>query len=506
MPRGEDARFEVRASGAPPYRYAWLVDDRLAPADTNRVLTLDTVGLADDGTVVRAIVTNAFGADTSAPARLTVTANSRPVLTIGQPLPTQRYAAGERLSFAGAGVDAEDGDLAPAALRWRVDFHHDDHTHPVTREAGVASGYIDIPTVGEVSDNVFYRVTLSAADADGLPGTTYVDVQPRKATLRFVTEPAGLELNADGYTEAAPFTLASVVGLERSVQAPHAQRVGGASYTFDSWDDGARGPVRYYTVGETAEQTFTARYVRVPEGEGTGLTARFYAGELGADGPVLVERVDSTIDFNWGWEAPAPGVPADGFSAVWTGLLEAPYAGDYTLTTATNDGVRLYVDGQLLIDDWEYQELSYHSVTVSLAAGQRVPVRMEAFDWIRESVAQLAWSHPRLPAGIVPRAYLYPEGTASTPGTTSPQLLVRPVGELDQQLVAFIQLPAGAGSGEVGCRLVDALGRAHGEVRVVADEAFALRALPFGALAPGLYHLQVRFETQVVGVPVVVGG
>ena len=180
--------------------------------------------------------------------------------------------------------------------------------------------------------------------------------------------------------------------------------------------------------------------------------------------------------------------------------------GDYTLTTATNDGVRLYVDGQLRIDDWEYQELSYHSVTVSLAAGQRVPVRMEAFDWIRESVAQLAWSHPRLPAGIVPRAYLYPEGTASTPGTTSPQLLVRPVGELDQQLVAFTPLPAGAGSGGVGCRLVDALGRAHGEVRVVADEAFALRALPFGALAPGLYHLQVRFETQVVGVPVVVGG
>lgn len=76
----------------------------------------------------------------------------------------------------------------------------------------------------------------------------------------------------------------------------------------------------------------------------------YFASRTPSTAPVLV-RNDSKIDFNWGSAAPAPGLPANDFSVRWTRTL--PFeAGDYRFYARSDDGVRLWVDGWLVVDEW----------------------------------------------------------------------------------------------------------------------------------------------------------
>lgn len=99
---------------------------------------------------------------------------------------------------------------------------------------------------------------------------------------------------------------------------------------------------------------------------------------------------DARIDFNWGYGAPAPGIPSDGFSIRWTRTV--PFgAGTYRFTTSTDDGVRLWVNGHLLIDRWHDQPLRAHSGTIYLSG--KVPVMMEYYENRGVAAARLAWEY-----------------------------------------------------------------------------------------------------------------
>ena len=144
-------------------------------------------------------MTNSAGSTTSNAATLTVLNNLAPTATINTPGAGSKYSAGTTLSFSGSGTDPEDGTLAPAALRWRIDFHHDTHTHPAMLEtSGIAAGTFAIPNSGEVSANVWYRVYLTATDSAGLSTTSFVDVTPNTAMITLSTVPAGLRVTLDG--------------------------------------------------------------------------------------------------------------------------------------------------------------------------------------------------------------------------------------------------------------------------------------------------------------------
>jgi hypothetical protein len=66
-----------------------------------------------------------------------------------------------------------------------------------------------------------------------------------------------------------------------------------------------------------------------------------------------VARLDGTVNFDWVNNSPHPALLADGFSARWTGQVTAPSSGVYTFYTQSDDGVRLWLGGQLLIDNWK---------------------------------------------------------------------------------------------------------------------------------------------------------
>jgi hypothetical protein len=106
------------------------------------------------------------------------------------------------------------------------------------------------------------------------------------------------------------------------------------------------------------------------------------------EGAPALTRVDTALDYNWGLESPAAGLPADDFSARWTQPLYFT-SGNYLFTTVTDDGVRLWIDGRLLIDAWRPMR-GARSAAVSLEQGTH-EVRMEYFERGGAATARLTW-------------------------------------------------------------------------------------------------------------------
>jgi hypothetical protein len=104
--------------------------------------------------------------------------------------------------------------------------------------------------------------------------------------------------------------------------------------------------------------------------------------------PALV-RNDQRIDFDWGGGAPASGLPADNFSVRWTRNVEFDSA-TYRFHVFVDDGARLWVDGQLLIDSW-YDHMA-HEVTAehSLVKGTH-SVRVEYYEHTDQAQIRLWW-------------------------------------------------------------------------------------------------------------------
>ncbi|MCO5170525.1 MAG: Ig-like domain-containing protein [Planctomycetes bacterium] len=131
-------------------------------------------------------------------------------------------------------------------------------------------------------------------------------------------------------------------------------------------------------------------------------TASNGAGLDGAYFPAIdftgtpVRRVDAQVNFDWGTGSPAAGIPADGFSARWTGKVRVTAAGAYTFFTRTDDGVRLWINGALVIDRFVNQGPTEHaSPAITLAAGDH-DIRMDYFENTGGAVAELRWSSPAL--------------------------------------------------------------------------------------------------------------
>ncbi|MGD2095434.1 MAG: PA14 domain-containing protein [Phycisphaerales bacterium] len=146
---------------------------------------------------------------------------------------------------------------------------------------------------------------------------------------------------------------------------------------------------------------------------GVGIRGNYYRGMSLIN--LVLTRIDPKIDFNWGDPgSPDPSVGDDNFSVRWTGEVGAQYTETYTFYTNTDDGVRLWVNGQLLVDAWEDQSTE-NSGTIDLVAGQTYSIVMEYYENGGGAAAQLSWSSPSTPKQIVPTYVLTPPVKASSP-------------------------------------------------------------------------------------------
>jgi len=147
-------------------------------------------------------------------------------------------------------------------------------------------------------------------------------------------------------------------------------------------------------------------------GTSGGAKAQYFDGKDLAGVPVLT-RIEPTINVNSAGDV-VPG-HADNLSARWTANLEAPFTETYTLITTTDDGVKLWFDGRLVIDNWTDHGTTDNSANVDLVAGQVYSIRMEWYEATGGAVAQLSWESPSLSRQIVPQGWLQPPVRAAGP-------------------------------------------------------------------------------------------
>ena len=147
-----------------------------------------------------------------------------------------------------------------------------------------------------------------------------------------------------------------------------------------------------------------------------GLLAEYFVDYL----DLAVTRVEPSLDHDWGDAAPVAGVPADRFSARWTGFLVAPKSGSYQLAIENDDGARVWIDGKRVIDDWHGHFVTRNVATVTLEAGVAVPIRVDYFELDLKASLRLMWSSAGLAEEIVPTDRLRPADAPSGLGGPKP--------------------------------------------------------------------------------------
>jgi hypothetical protein len=132
-----------------------------------------------------------------------------------------------------------------------------------------------------------------------------------------------------------------------------------------------------------------------------GLTGTYFPA-VNLTGTAVV-RIDPRIDMDWAsGNPPLAGIGSDNFSVRWTGFVTAPATATYTIYTQTDDGVRVWIGGTPLVDQWVGQAETEHSGTIALVAGQATPITVEYFEATGDAVARLLWSTPTLAKTVIP--------------------------------------------------------------------------------------------------------
>jgi len=151
-------------------------------------------------------------------------------------------------------------------------------------------------------------------------------------------------------------------------------------------------------------------------GSGTGLLGSYWSNTTSAiftnltfTNPPTLVRTDAMVNFNFGSAGPAPSVGKSNYAVRWTGCVQPQFSEPYTFYTTSDDGVLLYINGQLVINDWVNQAATIQSNTINLTAQQLYNIELEYF-YSNDNGGQvsLAWSGPSIPQAIIPQTQLYP--------------------------------------------------------------------------------------------------
>ncbi|HEX6766435.1 MAG TPA: glycoside hydrolase family 3 N-terminal domain-containing protein, partial [Polyangiaceae bacterium] len=118
--------------------------------------------------------------------------------------------------------------------------------------------------------------------------------------------------------------------------------------------------------------------LRTPDGK-PGLSGEYFSNRTLSGAPAL-RRIEATLDFPWGNGAPAAGLPSDDFSARFTGKLVPKTSGNYVLQVTGDDGVRLSLDGKVVLEDWSDHAPRPRAAVITLEAGRPYDFLLEFYE------------------------------------------------------------------------------------------------------------------------------
>ncbi len=300
-------------------------------------------------------------------------------------------------------------------FEWFTELHHNNHFHAEPGDNN-ASTTATLTPVGCDGATYFYRIKLQVTDPAGLSSTYQKDIYPNctglEQTITF--DPLADKLTIDPPMQLIASSSSGLPIIFHVISGPAS--ITGNTLTLS----GTPGIVTVralqsgndtYAPAIPIDHVFTVN----PAG-GTGLTGNYF-NNMNFTNQALT-RIDPVIDFQWGTGSPHPSIGANTFSVRWEGGILPLHSETYTFTVTGDDGVRLWVDDQLIVDAWVDQSPTNHSGNIALNAGTIVPIKMEYYENGGGAVARLRWSSASQGQQVVPQFLLFPEYIA--PDTEAP--------------------------------------------------------------------------------------
>lgn len=180
----------------------------------------------------------------------------------------------------------------------------------------------------------------------------------------------------------------------------------------------------------------------VSTGPGTGLTAQYFNNENMT--ALAFTQEDFLVDFDWGDGSPDELLDPDTFSARFTGGIEAPMNGAYFFYVASDDGARLWVDDELVVDDWSIAGYHEASGLINLSRG-RHDIRLDFVENFGPARVALFWKYPGQEKEIIPTINLYPKS-----GPVSLKILIEMKVRGSESLMDSLSLTLSPRSGNIG--------------------------------------------------------
>ena len=166
---------------------------------------------------------------------------------------------------------------------------------------------------------------------------------------------------------------------------------------------GKDGRVLYIAETVPLDEIVARTQFQTSPGGARGLKAEYFNNQQLQGEPAL-SRTDERVDFHWGAGSYSDEGPVDHFSVRWSGYFFPDAEDDYKFYVSADDGVRLYLDDALVIDDWKTHAETLDTYSTHLAAGKAHKIRLEYFESTATATARFGISAATQPIGEATKA------------------------------------------------------------------------------------------------------
>lgn len=297
---------------------------------------------------------------------ITIQAGTPPVLTFISPDEGFTYRAEDIISYEASAVD-EFGQVIPDENFITEILHHrGSHIHPHEGPlTGVNSGEFYIPAIGKADPDQWYEIKITAIDNDGLSTTNSRLVYPELSSYTVDSTIPNSTILIDGSPWLTPKEVSGLIGFEQELSVNFIQDISGTLYRFSSWEHGG-------------ERTQTISMPQVPETFLVNLTPTTpyvaeYFDNINLEGDPILTQDEININYLWEYGPPEDLLPQDNFSVRWS-KTENFVGGEYEFSLTTDDGMRVFLDGNIIYDAWFDQSPTNHIFTTSITPGEHTLV------------------------------------------------------------------------------------------------------------------------------------
>lgn len=272
-------------------------------------------------------------------------------------------------------------------------------------EQAVMDGLVSTDTVDQMLRPILtqmFRFKLLTRTQTGTTATVVTSAEHAATALKVAEEGTVLLKNSAGLLPLAEGHSITVIGRDAGPQLSFEHWNGSAfvapPYVVTPYQGilqraGSPGRVLYAqgdVVDDIPSPVVPTQFLRPSSGEGTGLTGEYFANPDLSGLPVATQN-SSQVDFVWSGFPPISGVPGINWSARWTGTITVNTTGTYPFSVTSDDGSRLFINGQKIIDNWSDGAPHARTGLALLQAGQPASIEVDYYQHLGGASLSLGW-------------------------------------------------------------------------------------------------------------------